>query len=310
MYGAFCFKLYYNVIKAEKKQNKVPPQKENFKMLNANVLGSRVAAARKKNGMSQTELADAVSISPQMVSKWERGESLPDVVMLTVLAEILQTDVNYLIYGQEKARPINSETEQKEQETAEDGRGMKKDARRQKLFKKVNWKDMDFAGSDLRDKKFDFSNLEKCDFSACNLLNGSFRFSHVKNCSFDKAGLENADFSMSDVSNCGFGGARLNGAQIDGGDFHDCGLQGADFSDMTAKRSLFKNCAADGVIIKDVLFEECQFVGVEFKNIDFKNVIFKNCALKKTAFTDCAMDKITYNFLKACKADLTGVKYA
>ena len=46
--------------------------------------------------MSQTQLAEKLSVTRQTVSSWERGNSYPDVVMLEALAFALETDVNSL----------------------------------------------------------------------------------------------------------------------------------------------------------------------------------------------------------------------
>ena len=50
-------------------------------MLNSNSIGNKIAEARKKINLSQAELAQQVSISPQAVGKWERGESMPDSLL-------------------------------------------------------------------------------------------------------------------------------------------------------------------------------------------------------------------------------------
>lgn len=52
---------------------------------------------RKENNMSQVELAEKLHISPQAVSKWETGKSLPDMLTLKSLSEIFNVSVDYLI---------------------------------------------------------------------------------------------------------------------------------------------------------------------------------------------------------------------
>src|SRR5687767_11706249 len=64
-------------------------------MLNSKSIGNKIAQARKKHNLSQAELAQQVSISPQAVGKWERGESMPDISTLNHLAQILKVDLNY-----------------------------------------------------------------------------------------------------------------------------------------------------------------------------------------------------------------------
>lgn len=47
--------------------------------------------------MTQTEVAEALHISYQAVSKWERGESLPDITLLPRIAELFQISIDKLL---------------------------------------------------------------------------------------------------------------------------------------------------------------------------------------------------------------------
>ena len=60
------------------------------------LVGANIARLRKERGMTQAELAQRISYSDKAVSKWERGESLPDVVTLLSLAQHLGSDLNTL----------------------------------------------------------------------------------------------------------------------------------------------------------------------------------------------------------------------
>ena len=62
-------------------------------------LGERIIALRKEQDISQTELARRLNVSRQAVSKWEQGTSSPDTAKLIQLAQILETDVEYLATG-------------------------------------------------------------------------------------------------------------------------------------------------------------------------------------------------------------------
>ena len=59
--------------------------------------GALIAAARKEQNMTQKELAAALHVSDRAVSKWERGESLPDVYILSQIAELYGVSVSALI---------------------------------------------------------------------------------------------------------------------------------------------------------------------------------------------------------------------
>ena len=62
-------------------------------------LGERIITLRKERDISQTELARRLNVSRQAVSKWEQGTSSPDTAKLIQLAQILETDVEYLATG-------------------------------------------------------------------------------------------------------------------------------------------------------------------------------------------------------------------
>lgn len=60
-------------------------------------IGANIAAYRKKAGLTQAGLAEKLNYSDKAVSKWERGESIPDVLTLMQLAEQFEITVNDLL---------------------------------------------------------------------------------------------------------------------------------------------------------------------------------------------------------------------
>ena len=62
-------------------------------------IGERITELRKATSLSQGDLAKALDVSRQAVSKWENDQSNPDVMNLIVLADILDTDIEYLATG-------------------------------------------------------------------------------------------------------------------------------------------------------------------------------------------------------------------
>lgn len=77
-------------------------------MLDKKKLGKMIALRRKQNGLTQRQLADALHVSYQAVSRWELGTSLPTVEMLCDIASALDTSVDYLLKGEELVeRDIN-----------------------------------------------------------------------------------------------------------------------------------------------------------------------------------------------------------
>ena len=60
-------------------------------------IGANIAAYRKRDGMTQATLAEKLNYSDKAVSKWERGESIPDVLTLMQLAALFGITVNDLV---------------------------------------------------------------------------------------------------------------------------------------------------------------------------------------------------------------------
>lgn len=70
--------------------------------MNIKKVGEQIAALRKSKGITQNELGERIGVSFQAVSKWERGETLPDITLLPDLAKILETTTDYILLGSEK----------------------------------------------------------------------------------------------------------------------------------------------------------------------------------------------------------------
>ena len=64
-------------------------------------IGQRIADLRSEKNISQSQLAQALEVSRQAVSKWENDQSTPDPMKIIKLADILGTDVEYLSTGRQ-----------------------------------------------------------------------------------------------------------------------------------------------------------------------------------------------------------------
>ena len=71
--------------------------------MNIEKIGEQIAALRKGKGLTQSELGERLGVSFQAVSKWERGEALPDIALLPDLAKILETTIDFIFSRDEKA---------------------------------------------------------------------------------------------------------------------------------------------------------------------------------------------------------------
>ncbi len=62
-------------------------------------IADRIQSLRKQKGMSQEELADAVGVSRQAVSKWESEQATPDLDKVVIMSDIFEVTTDYLLKG-------------------------------------------------------------------------------------------------------------------------------------------------------------------------------------------------------------------
>ena len=65
-------------------------------MFNPEILSKNIKICRTKLGLTQTELAERLFVSGQAISKWESGQTLPDLSNLCTLSEIFSTSLDKL----------------------------------------------------------------------------------------------------------------------------------------------------------------------------------------------------------------------
>ena len=64
-------------------------------------LGLRIQALRKKQGLSQEALGEALGVSRQAISKWEGDQTIPELDKLTAMAALFGVTLDYLVRGEE-----------------------------------------------------------------------------------------------------------------------------------------------------------------------------------------------------------------
>ena len=57
-------------------------------------IGANIARLRREHNMKQDELAEMLDVTPQAVSKWENGASMPDIALLPKLANIFGVTID------------------------------------------------------------------------------------------------------------------------------------------------------------------------------------------------------------------------
>lgn len=73
-------------------------------------IGQFIAVLRKANGMTQKELAERLNVSDKSVSRWERDETLPDLTLIPVIAEIFGVTSDEILRGEKTVKNESEET--------------------------------------------------------------------------------------------------------------------------------------------------------------------------------------------------------
>lgn len=295
-------------------------------MSKSNSIGNKITEARKKINISQAQLADRLFISPQAVGKWERGESMPDIITLDRLAEILSVDLNYFSENfQSVASEVTSDKPLIEQSAELPSENQKNKLRWD--MSSSNLVDNDFSGLKNLHEKFGSSNIQRCKFIGSDLSGLLLKSNNIDNCDFSSSNISGSHIHRSNIGNNLFKGCSLKEAEFSESNISGCDFSSTDFTGASFKSSNFlKNTIANAVwnhtsfigikfddmvfdgTLKDCYFENCSFYRVTFQNATLINTFFKNNnRMKRIQFIECKADKMTYAFLKNEKADLSGI---
>ena len=71
----------------------------------------RLYELRRQRGLSQEELANQIDVSRQTVSKWEIGDTVPDMDKLVALGEVFEISLDELVKGISLGKQISKETD-------------------------------------------------------------------------------------------------------------------------------------------------------------------------------------------------------
>jgi uncharacterized protein YjbI with pentapeptide repeats/DNA-binding XRE family transcriptional regulator len=290
-------------------------------MLDTKMIGNRITEARKNKRMSQAQLGEQLFISTQAVGKWERGESMPDILTLNRLAEIMDVDLNYFSDGQmPNVLPNPEDTVVKPEKKLNwdmsggnwvnaDFSGLKE---LNKKFSSSNMQRSKFIGSDLSGLLLKNNNVDGCDFSESNFSGSKIENSNLVSNIFQGSTLRDVQFSGSHLRACDFSGANLTNTVFRDVAFEKCLLVNTVWNYTSFIETHIADCLFEGSI-ENCHFENSVFTRVTFKDLHITNTYFKNNSLfnrknlKGIKFINCTTDRITYEFMKSAKADLIEV---
>lgn len=78
------------------------------------VVAANISDLRRKHNMTQLDLAEKLNYTDKAISKWERGESIPDVLVLKNIADLFEVTVDYLLQEDHPApAPVVDEEQEK-----------------------------------------------------------------------------------------------------------------------------------------------------------------------------------------------------
>ncbi|MBQ8579478.1 MAG: helix-turn-helix transcriptional regulator [Oscillospiraceae bacterium] len=77
------------------------------------IIAKNITTLRQSRKMTQIELAEQLNYSDKAISKWERGESVPDVSVLKSIADLFGVTVDYLLTDGNTPTPVSGEGEHK-----------------------------------------------------------------------------------------------------------------------------------------------------------------------------------------------------
>ena len=66
-------------------------------MIDNTSVGNQILLLRKRNGLTQEDLAEKLGISAQAISKWENGHTLPETALLPLLAKLLNSSIDSIL---------------------------------------------------------------------------------------------------------------------------------------------------------------------------------------------------------------------
>ncbi len=290
-------------------------------------IGNKIAEARKKVNLSQAQLAERLFISAQAVGKWERGESIPDLITFIRLAKTVGVDLNY--FSDDFKSTVEETTEKIpkiEVEIQSDAPKQSKNKLRWNMSS-GNWVEADFSGLKNLQEKFSSSNMKKCKFVGSELNGLLLKSNNIDGCDFSNSEINHSQIQNSNIVHTNFSDCTLKETTFSGSFIMDCDFSSTDLSGATFKYGGIQKNPMNNVVLKqttfnamyiadivfhgnveDCYFENCDFKRVTFRNAILKNTFFKGGSLKKIKFIDCQADRLTYEFLRSGKADLSGVE--
>lgn len=310
MFFSLCFQLRYLVLL------------KIYQMTTTPTISKKILNGRKSKALTQSELGGLMSISPQAIGKWERGESLPDIYQLNKLAIIFNVSLDYFVQDSvSEISHINHIESDTELIVNKDNRILERDLSKGNweafhfsqllgiapYISKSNFKACHFYKMGFRGVKFQDCNIESCDFNYSNLTDASFSGNNILDSKFNEGILTNSNWYKSNLESCDFTNVDFSLTNFELVNIENCQLQNTKWEHTKFLKSNLSKIIFTGRI-EFCHFERVSFHKVQFKDAMLINTFFKdNKNVKHIIFENCKCDQITYDLLKISYANLDGL---
>ena len=273
--------------------------------MNELTLGIKISTLRKQNNLTQSDLADLLGVSSQAVSKWEMGQSMPDIVTLCKIAEQLDQDLNYFARELEEKDLLNDD-ESLDNPTLHSIRSLQDRPSNQKInstqdtIHHYNGHHNDDTtthngqGGNQQsqserphsNKVFDmaYATWKNNDFSGLKNPNGKFGYAIINGCKFNNADLTSAKFTANVIKDSTFDNANLQGASIvaasvSKSSFIHCNMSSANIKASDIKDCQFNQSKLDNASIKASQITKCDFEQISWNGLELKNTKLKQLTI-------------------------------
>jgi uncharacterized protein YjbI with pentapeptide repeats len=280
-------------------------------MLTTMMIGNKIAKARKKINISQAQLARHLFISSQAVGKWERGESMPDIITLNRLAEILGVDLNYF---SENSKSENIEVTSDEPLTKQPFESPSGEPNltyspdrqttgraRNKLswdMSRWNWVDADFSGLKNLQEKFSSSNMQRCLFSGSDMSGLVLKSNNVDRCDFSGSDISSSHIQSSNLVNNLFRDCSLKETEYQKSNVDSCDFSGSDISSSHIQSSNLANNQFKNCCLKEIEFSRSYIMGCDFSGTDFTGATFKSGGFQNNPIADAVLNRTSFNAMQ------------
>ena len=286
-------------------------------------IGEIIAKKRKEKNLSQVDLADLLGVSFQVISKWERGESSPDVIMLGKICDILGLnpmvffDIYYEDeyenedqYESDEPKVVYTDEEDLESNDQEDDNNTKKSSEYQhhKEFHQDHKTDADHefrnigakiqrdVSGFIRNVKFRFSRHEHTIFNEYCGFARNVSFTVFYKTEFNKTDLNGISFRTSTFTDTLFNKVKLNNSLFASSTLRDCEYNSLNCVNLRIRATNFETVSINDSILRTFEVQNSSFEHSKFDDAKFIDSKMVATIFHDTLFDDCVFDRVVLRF--------------